>query len=139
GCSNFSAEQIEEAERVARDEGLTRFISVQNQYSLLRREIEDEVVPVCERLGIGVIPYFPLASGLLSGKYRRGEAAPSGTRLAGRDRVASDEDFEKVEALEEFARARAISMIDVAIGGLAAQPMVASVIAGATKPDQVRA
>src|SRR4051794_5757124 len=101
GCSNFSAEQIEEADAVARENGLARFVSVQNEYSLLRREIEREVVPAAERLGLGVIPYFPLASGLLTGKYRRGEPPPEGARLAGRP--PGDEDLERVEELERFA------------------------------------
>ena len=82
GASNFSAEQIEEADAVARDRGFARFTAVQNNYSLLNREAEREVLPTCERLGLGFVPFFPLASGLLTGKYRRGEAAPAGTRLA---------------------------------------------------------
>ena len=90
GASNFSAEQIEEADRVARERGLTRFCAVQNEYSLLEREAEADVLPVCERLGIALIPYFPLASGLLTGKYRRDAPAPAGTRLAERDEVATD-------------------------------------------------
>lgn len=132
GVSNFSAEQLEEACRV------TPVASLQNEYSLLRREIERDVIPACERLGVGVLPYFPLASGLLSGKYRRGEEAPEGTRLAGRGPLASDADWDAIEALERFAAARGIELIDVAVGGLAARPAVASVIAGATKPEQVR-
>jgi aryl-alcohol dehydrogenase-like predicted oxidoreductase len=138
GCSNFTAEQLEEAEIVARGEGLTPFVSVQNRYSLLERQIEADVVPLCERLGIGVLPYFPLANGLLTGKYHRGEPPPPGSRLAGRGHVADDATFDQIEALSEFAAARGLELIDVAIGGLAAQPMVASVIAGATTPEQVR-
>jgi aryl-alcohol dehydrogenase-like predicted oxidoreductase len=138
GCSNFSAGQLLEAERAAHDAGLVHFVSLQNEYSLLRREIERDVIPVCERLGVGVLPYFPLASGLLTGKYRRGEPAPEGTRLAGRDALASDVDWDAIEALERFAAQRGVELIDVAIGGLAAQPMVASVIAGATTAQQVR-
>ena len=136
GCSNFTAAQIEEADRVARERGLTRFTSAQNEYSLLRRDVEAEITPVCRRLELGIIPYFPLASGLLTGKYRRGQPAPSGTRLAELEQVGSDADFDRVEALERFAAARGRSLLDVAIGGLAAQPMVASVIAGATRPEQ---
>jgi aryl-alcohol dehydrogenase-like predicted oxidoreductase len=139
GASNFSAEQIEEADAVARDRGFTRFTAIQNNYSLLHREPERDVLPTCERLAIGFVPFFPLASGLLTGKYRRGEPAPSGTRLAGRDEVASDEQFEVVEAVDRFAAEHGVSMIDVAIGALLAQPAVSTVIAGATKPDQVRA
>jgi aryl-alcohol dehydrogenase-like predicted oxidoreductase len=138
GCSNFSAAELEEADRVARERGLARFVTLQNEYSLLERGIEAEVAPACERLGVSILPYFPLASGLLTGKYRRGEEAPEGTRLAG-SAAGSDAQFEVVEALRAFAEERGVEMIDVAIGGLAAQPAVGSVIAGATKPEQVRA
>jgi len=138
GASNFSAEQIEEADAVARDRGFARFTAIQNNYSLINREAESEVLPTCERLGIGFVPFFPLASGLLTGKYRRGEAAPAGTRLAAREEVASDEQWDVVEAVARFAADRGLSMIDVAIGALLAQPAVSTVIAGATKPDQVR-
>jgi aryl-alcohol dehydrogenase-like predicted oxidoreductase len=138
GCSNFSAQQIEEADRVAREHGLTRFVSVQNEYSLLERGIEQDVLPAAERLGLGVLPYFPLARGLLTGKYRRGEPAPAGTRLAGRGTIASDEEFDALEKLEAFAAERGLRMIDVAVGWLASRPVVSSVIAGATRPEQVR-
>jgi aryl-alcohol dehydrogenase-like predicted oxidoreductase len=139
GCSNFSASQLAEAAEVAREHGLRPFASLQNEYSLLDRRIEADVIPECERLGVAVIPYFPLASGLLTGKYRRGEDAPPGTRLFGRRRVADDETFDRLEALQAFAAERGLEPVDVAIGGLLAQRTVASVIAGATKPDQVRA
>jgi aryl-alcohol dehydrogenase-like predicted oxidoreductase len=138
GCSNFSAEQLRESERIARDAGSARFESLQNEYSLLKRGIEADVMPECERLNVGVLPFFPLASGLLTGKYARGQAAPEGTRLAGRGSVGSDADFDVVEALERFASERGLELIDVAIGALAAKPAVASVIAGATRPEQVR-
>jgi aryl-alcohol dehydrogenase-like predicted oxidoreductase len=138
GASNFSAEQIEEADAVARDRGFARFTGIQNNYSLVHREAECEVLPTCERLGIGFVPFFPLASGLLTGKYRRGEPAPAGTRLAGRAQVASDEQFAVVEAVARFAADHGASMTDVAIGALLAQPAVSTVIAGATKPEQVR-
>ncbi|HET9593282.1 MAG TPA: aldo/keto reductase [Solirubrobacterales bacterium] len=137
GCSNFSAGELEEADREARERGLARFVTLQNEYSLLERGVEAEVAPACERLGVSILPYFPLASGLLTGKYRRGEEAPAGSRLAG-SAPGSEEQFEVVEALRRFAEERGVEMIDVAIGGLAAQPAVASVIAGATKPEQVR-
>jgi aryl-alcohol dehydrogenase-like predicted oxidoreductase len=137
GASNFSAQQIEEADAVARERGFARFTSIQNQYSLLVRDPEHEVLPTCERLGLGFVPFFPLASGLLTGKYRRGEAAPAGTRLADRARVATDEQFDVVEAVARFADDRGISMIDVAIGALLAKTPVSTVIAGATKPEQV--
>jgi aryl-alcohol dehydrogenase-like predicted oxidoreductase len=139
GCSNFSAAELELAERAARERGLARFVTVQNEYSLLERGIEAEVGPACERLGVSILPYFPLARGLLSGKYRRGEPGSEGTRLASSEPPASDERFDAIEALEAFAAARGIGLLDVAIGGLAAQPAVASVIAGATRPEQVRA
>ncbi|HEY5054454.1 MAG TPA: aldo/keto reductase [Solirubrobacterales bacterium] len=139
GCSNFSAAELEEAERTARAQGLTRFATLQNQYSLLERRIETDVAPACKRLGVSILPYFPLASGLLSGKYRRGEPGPAGSRLASGGPAGSDEQFEVVEALEAFARERGIGLLDVAIAGLAAQPAVGSVIAGATKPEQIAA
>jgi len=138
GSSNFDVSQIEEADRVARERGVPRFVSAQNRYSLISREPR-ELLPTCERLGIGMLPFFPLESGLLTGKYRRGRPAPEGTRLAGRDDVLTDEAFDKVERLERFAEERGVSLLEVAIGGLAALSAVASVIAGATKPEQVRA
>jgi aryl-alcohol dehydrogenase-like predicted oxidoreductase len=136
GSSNYSAEQIEEADRVARDRGFSRFVAAQNHYSFVHREIEDDVLPVCERLGIGMLPFFPLASGLLTGKYTRGEQATEG-RLAGRE--IADEQFDRVDALQRFADERGVSLLEVAIGGLLAMPAVSSVIAGATRPEQVRA
>jgi len=139
GCSNFSAAELEEADRIARERGQARFVTLQNRYSLLEREIEAEVAPACERLGVSILPFFPLASGLLTGKYRRGEAGPQGSRLSEREQAGSDEQFDVVEALEAFAEARGTGILDVAISGLAAQPAVASVIAGATKPEQVAA
>lgn len=138
GASNFSAQQIEEAEEAARENGLTRFEAIQNQYSLLVRDPERDVLPLCERLGLGFVPFFPLARGLLTGKYRRGETAPSGSRLSGRDQIATDEQFEIIEGLEAFARERDLPLTTVAIGALLAQPAVCSVIAGATKPEQVQ-
>ncbi len=139
GHSNLEASQVEEIDTLARERGIARPVSAQNQYSLLRREAEEELLPTCERLGIGVLPYFPLASGLLTGKYRRGEPRPEGTRLSGRDGVFTDETFDRLEAVERYAAERGVTMLEVAIGGLLAQPAVASVIAGATKPEQVRA
>jgi aryl-alcohol dehydrogenase-like predicted oxidoreductase len=139
GHSNLDAAQVEEIDALARERGWARPVSAQNRYSLLRREAEQELLPTCERLGIGVLPYFPLSSGLLTGKYRRGQPRPEGTRLATRDEVFTDETFDRLEALEAFAEQRGVSLLSVAIGGLLAQPAIASVIAGATKPDQVRA
>jgi aryl-alcohol dehydrogenase-like predicted oxidoreductase len=139
GHSNLEAAQVEEVDGLAREHGWSRPVSAQNRYSLLHRDPEGDLLPVCERLGLGVLPYFPLASGLLTGKYKRGEARPGGTRLAERDEVFTDETFERLEALESYAEDRGISLLDVAIGGLLGQPAVASVISGATKPEQVRA
>jgi aryl-alcohol dehydrogenase-like predicted oxidoreductase len=136
GSSNFSALQIEAAESAARERGLARFVSVQNEYSLVEREAEDDVLPACERLGIGFLPYFPLASGLLTGKYRRGEEATEG-RLAGQE--IADERWERTEALRRYADERGVSLLEVAVGGLLATPAVTCVIAGATRPEQVRA
>jgi len=133
GSSNYSAEQIEEADRFAQ----TKFVSAQNQYSLVEREIEDDVLPVCERLGIGQLPYFPLASGLLTGKYTRGQEATEG-RLAGRE--IAEERWDRAEAVQRYADERGVPLLHVAVGGLLAlSPAVACVIAGATKPEQVRA
>jgi len=134
GSSNFSPAQVEEADRIARERGLTRFVAAQNEYSFVEREAEDELLPVCERLDIGVLPYFPLASGLLTGKHVPGEV-PSEGRLAGREIPA--ERWERVEALQRFADERGVALLDVAVGGLAAMPAIASVIAGATQPEQV--
>jgi aryl-alcohol dehydrogenase-like predicted oxidoreductase len=136
GSSNFTAAMVEEARAVAENGKFTPFASEQSQYSLLRRDAEEELLPACERLGIGFIPYFPLASGLLTGKYRRGEPAPEGTRLHGRQ--IDDADYDRIERLEAFGRERGATLLEVAIGGLAAAPGVVSVIAGATRPEQVR-
>jgi len=133
GTSNYSVAEVEEAAALSRE----AYVSEQSEYSWLAREAERELLPTCARLGLGFIPYFPLANGLLTGKYRRGRPAPEGTRLQGRD--LSPEEYDRVEALEAFAHARGVSVLEVAIGALAAQSPVASVIAGATKPEQVRA
>ena len=139
GCSNFSAEQLRTAEAAAA--GGARFASVQNQYSLVHREPEAEVLPECVGLGIGFLPYFPLASGLLSGKYRAGQPLPAGSR--GHDgwgpKVFTEENLRLVEALSEFAAAEGHTMLELAVSWLAAQPAVVSVIAGAKTPEQVRA
>jgi aryl-alcohol dehydrogenase-like predicted oxidoreductase len=139
GHSNFSARDVEEVDELVRRRELARPVSAQNQYSLLRREVEGDLLPTCRRLEIGVLPYFPLAGGLLTGKYKRDQPRPEGTRLSGRDEVFSDETFDRIEALERFADERGVTLLEVAIGGLAAQPAVTSVIAGATKPEQVHA
>jgi aryl-alcohol dehydrogenase-like predicted oxidoreductase len=139
GNSNFSGWQLAEAVGVARELGATGFISAQNHWSLLERGAEAEVVPAARHFGLGVLPYFPLANGLLTGKIRRGHAAPEGTRLAGRPDYLTESRISRVEALIEWARQRGITMLDVAIGALAAQPGCASVIAGATSAEQVKA
>ena len=137
GSSNFTGWQVVDADWTARAAGTTPFVSAQNEYSLLERDVEDELVPACEHVGVGLLPFFPLASGLLTGKYRRGEPAPEGTRLAGMADRLEGADWDTIEALEGYAAERGLRPIDVAIGGLAAQPAVASVIAGATRPEQV--
>jgi aryl-alcohol dehydrogenase-like predicted oxidoreductase len=138
GSSNVSAWQIAHAEWMARTSGFERFISVQNEYSLLERGIEDDVIPACEQYGIGVLPYFPLAQGLLAGNYRRGEP-PSTGRLRNSPHLVEAADFDVIEALLEYAREQGTGILDLAMGGLAAQPAVASVIAGASTPEQVLA
>jgi aryl-alcohol dehydrogenase-like predicted oxidoreductase len=136
GSSNFSAEQIQSADGLARKRVLTPFVSAQNHYSLVERGIEDDVLPVCERLGLGQLPYFPLASGLLTGKYTRGEEATEG-RLAGRE--IAEERWDRFERVQGYADERGLPVLHVAIGGLLAlSPAVACVIAGATRPEQVR-
>ncbi|MEP7179277.1 MAG: aldo/keto reductase [Pseudonocardiales bacterium] len=141
GSSNLAGWQVADAEWTSRSRGLERFVSAQNEYSLLKRDVEDDLVPALEQYGIGLLPFFPLASGLLTGKYRRGQPPPKGSRIEawGRESVLTDRVFDVVEGLEAFAAERSLSVLDVAIGGLAAQPAVASVIAGATSPEQVRA
>jgi aryl-alcohol dehydrogenase-like predicted oxidoreductase len=139
GHSNFSGWQLAEAAGAARELGTAPFISAQNQWSLLERESEAEVVPAAVHYGIGVLPYFPLANGLLTGKVRRGQQPPEGSRLASRRDYITDERLDKVEALIGWANEHGLTILDVAIGGLAAQPGCSSVIAGATSADQVKA
>jgi aryl-alcohol dehydrogenase-like predicted oxidoreductase len=145
GASNLSAEQIDETSRISVDRGLVPFVSVQNEYSLLRRGPERfGVLDACARHGLVFIPYFPLASGVLTGKYRRNEVPPAGTRLAAmpEERLAdalSDKVFDRVETLDSFARDHGHTLLELAIAWLLARPTVASVIAGATKPEQAAA
>jgi len=139
GSSNFAAWQITEADWVARTEGLTPFVSAQNRYNLLDRDAERELVPAAESAGVGILPYVPLASGLLTGKYRRGEPAPAGSRLERMPARLVAADFDRVEALQRLAHEWEVDLPTLALGGLAAQPAVGSVIAGARTPDQVRA
>lgn len=141
GSSNFAAWQVVDADWSARTHGFEPFVSAQNKYSLYDRRAEHELVPAAERVGVGILPYFPLEYGLLTGKYRRGEAAPAGTRLAAESQSTRlrGADFDRIEALENFAAERGVGVLDVAVAGLAAQPAVASVIAGATSAGQVEA
>lgn len=143
GCSNFSAPQIAEAEKAAeRRPGSARFVSVQNEYSLLHRDPEKGVLPECERLGLAFLPFFPLMSGLLTGKYRKGVAIPEGTRVAKFERyrkLLTEENLGKVEDLIAFAEARGHTLLELAISWLLAHRVVASVIAGASSAQQVRA
>ena len=140
GCSNFSVEQLREAEAAVRP-GAARFVSVQNEYNLLHRDPERDVIPECQRLGIAFLPFFPLASGLLTGKYRRGEPLPEGSRLATVERftkTVTDRNLAIVEALLQFATLRGHTLVELAMSWLASRPTVASVIAGATSPKQVK-
>jgi aryl-alcohol dehydrogenase-like predicted oxidoreductase len=141
GNSNFAGWQIADADWTARAAGRTPFISAQNQYSLLHRDVESEILPACEHFGLGFLPFFPLDSGLLSGKYRRGEKPAEGTRLALQryQRWLDGADWDKIEALSAYGAERGHSLLDVAIAGLASRPAVTSVIAGATTADQVHA
>jgi aryl-alcohol dehydrogenase-like predicted oxidoreductase len=137
GHSNLSGWQLADAAHKAAVR--TPFISAQNHWSLLERGAEAEVVPAARHFGLGVLPYFPLANGLLTGKVRRGQEVPAGTRLAARADYITDEKLEKVEALMAWGAQHGVSLLDIAIGGLAAQPGCASVIAGAMSPEQVKA
>jgi aryl-alcohol dehydrogenase-like predicted oxidoreductase len=141
GHSNYAGWQAAEAHYIAQRGGYTPFISAQNEYSLLERRIESELVPACNQYGVGVLPFFPLASGFLTGKYRQGQDLPGGTRLANAGpmaaRILTDKNYEMLGKLESFAEARGKTMVDLAIGWLASLSHVGSVIAGATKPEQV--
>ena len=140
--SNMAAWQIAEAEHTARGAGTGRFIATQAQWSLLRRDVEREIVPACRHYGIGVVPYFPLASGLLTGKYRAGEAPPEGTRFAAVPRLAAgygEADWATVARLDAFARERGHSLLELAMSWVAGQPGASTVLVGATTPEQVQA
>ncbi|HUY98073.1 MAG TPA: aldo/keto reductase [Verrucomicrobiae bacterium] len=142
GCSNFFPWQIADAQWIARSAALTGFVAAQDEYSLLRRDAEAERLPALDHFGLGLLPYFPLAHGLLTGKYRRGIPPPAGTRLGrrpGGGGLLTPDAFDRVEGLERFAAARDLSMLQVAIGSLLSRPVVSSVIAGATSPEQVAA
>lgn len=139
GSSNFAGWQVADADWTARTAGVNRFVSAQNHYNLLERGAEDRLIPALERFDVGLLPYFPLESGILTGKYRRGEAVPESSRIAawGQQSRLTDERFDVLEALEVFADQRNVTLLTVAVGWLAAQPTVASVIAGATCTEQV--
>jgi aryl-alcohol dehydrogenase-like predicted oxidoreductase len=137
GSSNFAGWQVVEADWVARSSGSATFISAQNKYSMYDRSAEAELIPACEHVGVGLIPFFPLEYGLLAGRYKRGEPAPEGSKLSGSSGRLENADFDRIERFEAYAAERGLSPVQVAIGGLAAQPAVASVIAGASKADQV--
>lgn len=141
GCSNFSAAQLAEADDLASSNGTSRFCALQNQYSLLERDADANVLPLCRELGVGFVAYFPLASGLLTGKYTRGEAPAEGTRLSrwGRDELLSDQTFDEVDRLTALAEERGRSLHELAIASVTSTPGVASALVGATSPDQVRA
>ena len=141
GHSNFSGWQVSDAHWTAKYQGLNQFVTAQNLYSLLDRRIENEVLPACEKYGVGMLPFFPLASGMLTGKYKRGAAPEEGTRLATMgDRASaamSDANFDKVEALSEYAQQSGYSLLQLAMSWLASKPVISSVIAGATSEEQV--
>jgi len=143
GCSNFSGWQIADADWTARVGRGTRFVSAQNHYSLLERGIEAEILGSCERFDLGMLPFFPLGSGMLTGKYRRNQPPPAGTRLAqvGRlaERALNERNFTIVEALTTFAAERGHNLLDLAFGWLLTKPVISSVIAGATSAAQVEA
>ena len=141
GCSNFSGWQVVEAQWITRTQQLSPLISAQNEYNLLDRRVERELASACKAYGVGILPYFPLASGFLTGKYRQGEAPPEGTRIAAwgarGERILTERNFEILQGLEKFAKEREKTVLELAIGWLASQPHVPSVIAGATKQEQV--
>lgn len=137
GSSNFRGWQVVEADFIARAGGYPRCISAQNNYNLLERDVEAELRPACEAYGVGILPFFPLANGLLSGKYRRDQPPPAGTRLAGR--TIEETTFDRLEQLAGFAADRGHTLLELAIAALASRPPVASVIAGATRPEQIAA
>ena len=141
GNSNFPAWRLAEAEHVARQMNVSRFVSCQDEYSLVVRDIEKDLLPAATEYNLGLLPFFPLASGLLTGKYKRGEAAPSDTRFgkapALKDRYVTPRNEDIVEKLQAFAKARGHSMLELAFSWLAARPQVSSVIAGATRVEQI--
>ena len=142
GCSAFTVDELREADAAVRP-GAARFVNLQSEYSLLQREVEADVLPGCVLAGRTFVPYFPLAGGLLTGKYRRSEPPPVGTRLASnermRDRVLNERNFDILDELSSYAEGRGHTLLEAAMSWLLCQPAVVSVIAGATSPEQVRA
>jgi aryl-alcohol dehydrogenase-like predicted oxidoreductase len=142
GHSNYSGWQTANAAWIAKTRGWTPYVSAQNHYNLLNREIEKDLMPACREFGVGILPYFPLASGFLTGKYRRGEEPAQGTRFAAMRRLAdplmTEANFKKIESLDEFARGHGHTLTELAVGWLATQPEISSVISGATTPEQVK-
>lgn len=142
GCSNYTAAQLDEARAASDKGGFAPYVTAQNGHSLLNREVEDELLPACRKHGVGFIPFFPLESGLLTGKYQRGEAAPEGTRLSDErfaGRFLKQERFDVVEKLDAFAQAQGHTLLELALSWLVSKPEVVCVIAGATKPEQIDA
>ncbi|MGA1195888.1 MAG: aldo/keto reductase [Candidatus Latescibacterota bacterium] len=140
GCSNYQSWQVCEAIWTSRTKNFVPFSTVQPHYNMLNREIEKELVPFCKTYGVGILPYFPLANGFFTGKYKRGETAPEGSRLSENDRgMFTDKNFDILEGLEKFAQEREHTVLDLAFAWLLANPCVSSVIAGATKPEQITA
>ena len=144
GCSNFDGALLDQAASAAAQKGTAPFVSVQNELSLLRRRGETDLLEACDRHDLAILPFFPLASGMLTGKYQRGVEPPAGTRLAGmpaerREQALADRRFDVVESLDAFAKERGHTLLELAMSWLAGLPHLASVIAGATKPEQVRA
>ncbi len=140
GCSNFSGQQLEDALAMSADMNVAAFVTAQNPYNLLQRDIEADLVPVCRARGIGILPYYPIQRGVLTGKYKRGEPPPAGTRLAGGGggtRFLTDDNFDRVDALEAFAASHGHGLLELAMSWLASQPVIASVIAGVSKVEQV--
>jgi aryl-alcohol dehydrogenase-like predicted oxidoreductase len=142
GNSNYAGWQVADAAWIAKEHGWAPYVSAQNHYNLLNREIEKELMPACRHFGVGILPFFPLASGFLTGKYRRGEEPKQGTRFAAMRRLAdpmmTDANFKTIEQLDDFARKRDHSLTELAVGWLATQPEISSVISGATSPEQVK-
>ncbi len=147
GCSNYAGKHIDKCIGISQDKGIARWVSAQNNYSLLERSAENDVLPACERHRLGFLPYFPLASGLLTGKYASKDDRPEGTRITlmaqampeRAEQTLTDENFAIIGKLRAFAEEHGHTLLDLAIGWLASKPVISSVIAGATKPEQVRA